>query len=101
MDSGHKQDGGLRAVVPFRRIWCVDFEFQAGGGERPRPVCMVAREVVTGQVIRLWQDELKSLTRPPFDVGPDAVVVAYMAAAEIGSFLELGWNPPEKIFDPF
>jgi DNA polymerase-1 len=101
MHPRHKQEDGLRAVVPFRRIWCVDFEFQSGGGERPRPVCMVAREIVTGQVIRLWQDELRRLTRAPFDTGPDIVVVAYMASAEIGCFLELGWNPPEKILDLF
>ncbi|WP_167561259.1 DNA polymerase [Bradyrhizobium sp. AS23.2] len=29
------------------------------------------------------------------------LVVAYMAAAEMGCFLELGWNPPEKILDLF
>jgi hypothetical protein len=101
MDLSHNQDGGLWAAVPFRRIWCIDFEFQAGGGARPHPVCMVAREVVTNQVVRLWQDELRSLTRAPFDLGSDVVVVAYMAAAEIGCFLELGWHLPEKILDLF
>ncbi|OKO76566.1 hypothetical protein AC630_22315 [Bradyrhizobium sp. AS23.2] len=82
-------------------MWCVDFEFQAGQGKRPRPICMVAREIVTGRTIRLWHDELRSLTRSPLDTGPDVLVVAYMAAAEMGCFLELGWNPPEKILDLF
>jgi hypothetical protein len=29
--------------LPFREIWCIDFEFI--GGENPAPVCMVAKEV--------------------------------------------------------
>src|SRR3979411_1889802 len=101
MDLSHNQDGGLWAAVPFRRIWCIDFEFQAGGGARPRPVCMVAREVVTNQVVRLWQDDLRSLTGAPFDLGSDVVVVAYMAAAEMSCFLELGWKLPVNVLDLF
>jgi DNA polymerase I len=61
----------------------------------------VAREAVTNQVIRLWQDELRRLNQAPFDVGPDAVVVAYMAAAEMGCFLELGWKLPVNVLDLF
>src|SRR5712664_2195832 len=97
MDHSNNQNGGLWAAVPFQRMWCIDVEFGRGS----RPVCLVARELVTVQVVRLWQDELRSLTRVPFDVGPDVVVVAYMAAAEIGCFLELGWQLPEKILDLF
>ena len=40
--------------LPFREIWCVDFEFHGGDGERPIPVCYVAHEVRSGrQVSRL------------------------------------------------
>src|SRR5882672_582822 len=101
MDHNSNQNDGLWAVVPFRRIWCVDFEFQARGGARPHPVCMVAREAVTNQVIRLWQDELTRLNQAPFDVGPDVVVVAYMAAAEMSCFLEVGWKLPVNVLDLF
>jgi DNA polymerase I len=101
MDDSNKRNDGLRAVVPFRRIWCIDFEFQTGGGARPHPVCMVAREVVTNQVIRLWQDELRALNKAPFDVGPDTVVVAYYAPAEMSCFLELGWKLPVNVIDLF
>jgi hypothetical protein len=62
---------------------------------------MVAREAVTNQIIRLWQDELRRLHQAPFDVGPDVVVVAYMAAAEMGCFLELGWKLPINVLDLF
>jgi hypothetical protein len=36
----------------FEELWCVDFEFRAPAGERPDPVCLVARELRTGRVVR-------------------------------------------------
>ena len=39
------------------------------------------------------------LNRAPFDVGPDALFVAYFASAELGCFLELGWPLPENVLD--
>ena len=44
--------------LPFRAIWCIDFEFLAPEGEIPQPVCLVAKEVGTGRLVRLWQDQL-------------------------------------------
>ena len=38
----------------FNSIWLVDFEFKSDAGERPVPVCMVAREVRSGRLIRLF-----------------------------------------------
>ena len=35
----------------YREVWLVDFEFRAPDGERPEPVCMVARERRTGRTI--------------------------------------------------
>jgi hypothetical protein len=49
---------------------------------------MVARELGSNRLIRLWRDELGS--RPPFPVDDDALFVAYFASAELGCFLELG-----------
>jgi len=37
----------------FREIVLVDFEFEAGHGERPKPVCVVAKEIRSGRVWRL------------------------------------------------
>ena len=87
-------------LLPFGEIWLVDFEFQ-GAPEQSWVVCMVAREFRTGRVIRMWRDELVNLRRAPFDVGPDAVVVAYTASAEIGCFLTLGWPLPVNLLDLF
>jgi DNA polymerase-1 len=85
--------------LPFREVWAIDFEFTAPPGTRPAPACMVARELGTGRLIRMWQDELP--TRPPFDVGEDTLFVAYYASAEVGCFLALGWPVPARILDLF
>ena len=60
---------------------------------------MVAREMRSGRLIRLWRDELLSLRRPPFDCGPESLFVAYFASAELGCFLALGWPMPTHILD--
>ena len=52
----------------------MDFEFRAPDGERPEPLCMVARELRGGRLLELWADELRACASPPFDVGPDAPV---------------------------
>jgi DNA polymerase-1 len=83
----------------YRAIVAVDFEFEFGGhaGDRPRPVCMVARELRTGQCWRLWRGQFGS--SPPFATGPDTLVVAYYASAELGCFRALGWPAPARILD--
>jgi DNA polymerase I len=96
-------------ALPYRTIVAADFEFEFGGhssfedasraGERRRPVCMVARDLGTGQTWRLWRDELGPA--PPFPIGPDALFVAFYASAELGCFRALGWPTPTNILDLF
>jgi DNA polymerase-1 len=83
--------------LPFRRIWCIDFEFIAREGENPQPVCLVAKEVGTGRLIKLWQDQFGPVS--PFEIDDDTLIVAYYAPAEIGCFLSLGWPVPTRIID--
>lgn len=80
----------------FTQIWAVDFEFQQPEGERPVPICMVAREVRTGRLVRLWQDQL---SEPPFSMGAESLCVAYYSSAEWGCHLALGWPLPARILD--
>ena len=54
-------------MIPFRECWACDFEFRADRGERPWPVCMVARELHTGREIRMWRGELTTLRCAPFN----------------------------------
>ena len=89
------------AALPFDQIWLVDFEFGALDGDVQRPVCMVAQEHLTGQEIRMWEDELAELRSAPFDTGPRSVLVAYYASAELGCFETLRWPRPANIIDLF
>jgi len=85
----------------YREVWLADFEFHQPPGERPTPICMVAREWRTGRTIREWADRLASMSRPPFPVGPDSLFVAYYASAEFGCFRALGWPAPSRVLDLF
>src|SRR5262245_34342676 len=85
----------------YREIWLVDFEFFAPPGERPVPLCLVARELRSGRLIRLWGDALGSRPQPPFSIGDDCLFVAYYASPEPGCFLGLNWAMPTRILDLF
>jgi DNA polymerase I len=96
-------------MLPFRYIVAADFEFDFGGhqtfeeaarsGERQRPVCLVAKELRSGQEWRIRRDEFGPT--PPFPTGPDALFVAYYASAELGCFKALGWPIPTNVLDLF
>jgi DNA polymerase I len=99
-----KLGGGPANVLdrfPYKEIWCCDFEFFGSDGNRPTPVCMVAQEARSGRTLQIWQDELAQMSEAPFDTGPETLFVAYFASAEIGCFLTLRWDPPERILDLF
>src|SRR5690348_5604601 len=88
------------AALPYREVWCLDFEFRAPDGERPEPLCMVARDLRGGRELRLWRDQLEP-GRPPFRLDERALLVAYYASAELGCFLALGWPMPARVLDLF
>lgn len=89
----------MNAFGKFKEIWLVDFEYQAPDGENPKPHCMVARELRSGRTLRCWGDELRRLKQAPFNVGSDALFVAYYLSAEMLCFLALGWEMPENVLD--
>ena len=91
----------MKALNDFREIWLVDFEFSAPHGERPVVRCMVAREVKTGKVLRLWEDQLTSIASPPYGIDSDSLFVAYYASAEMACHLSLGWELPDYVLDLF
>ena len=81
--------------LPFREIIAIDFEFEAGNGENPRLVCMVAKEIGSGRLIKLWRDQLSRT--PPFAVDDETLIISYYASAAIGCFLQLDWPVPTRI----
>lgn len=80
-------------------LWLMDFEFTTKPGEPPVPLCVVAHEIVSGRWVRRWLDDHP---RPrPLDLGPNAALVAYLASAEVGCYLALGWPLPAMVIDLF
>ncbi len=85
----------------YREVWTADFEFQKPPGDRPRPICLVARELKSGRTLRYWQDDLLALDGAPYPTDRGSLFVAYYAAAELGCHLALGWPLPERVLDLF
>jgi DNA polymerase-1 len=83
----------------FDEVWLVDFEFQCPDGELPRPICLVARELASGRVLRVWESDLRQMKRPPYPTGRAALFVSYYSSAELGCHLALGWPMPENVLD--
>jgi len=93
-----------RLFARFPRVILEDFEFIPALGERPDVVCGVFHDLSTGQTIRLGgqtaqlaRDQLTD--RPPYDIGPDTLVVCFVANAEMACHLSLGWPIPKNILD--
>jgi DNA polymerase I len=93
--------------LPFREIWCVDFEFYPGPGlanggregDPTTPLCLVALEMRSGRLIRQWCDEFGRF--PPYRLDADALFICYMSSAEYGCHIALGWGQPACALDPY
>ncbi len=93
--------------LPFREIWIVDTEFYPGSGlanggvagDPVTPLCLVALEMRSGRLVRLWQDQLGPF--PPYRLDNDALIVGYMLAAEFGFHAALGWGEPACALDAY
>ncbi|MEP4702765.1 MAG: hypothetical protein ABJZ79_16615, partial [Parasphingorhabdus sp.] len=75
----------------------VDTEFIPSDDGNQVVVCVVAKDLRTGEVFRRFADKLGAV--PFYPHGPDTCLVAYFAAAEIDSYRALGWQLPENIID--
>jgi DNA polymerase I len=93
--------------LPFREIWVVDTEFYPGAGlanggregDASTPLCLVALEMRSGRLVRLWQDELGPF--PPYRLDADALFISYLASAEFGFHIACGWGQPACALDPY
>ena len=82
-------------------VWVEDFEFHQPRDESPTPICYVAKELGSGQVIRLWDGEMRRRRTSPIPTGPDTLHVAYYMPAEASCRLALGWPLAERAVDLF
>ena len=48
-------------------------------------------------IVRRWRGEFGDA--PPFDIGPDTLVVGYSLWAEMICFMTLGWKFPAHVYD--
>jgi hypothetical protein len=88
----------MTSLSAFRQVWLVDFEFTSPPGERPVPLCVVARELWTGRLDRAWLADTHP-SHPPYATDADALFVAYYASAELSCHLALNWPVPARILD--
>ncbi len=86
-------------ISKIKQIWFIDFEFIVSGGNRPEPVCLVAYEYWSQNLIRLWKDELINSKTSPYAIDESSIIVAYYASAEMSCHLELGWKLPVHLVD--
>jgi hypothetical protein len=83
----------------FRELWFVDFEFGGGDGDRQSPRCLVAYELRSQKEVRVWEDDLLTLPRPPYSIGKDSCFFAYYLPAELKCHLVLNWKLPVFAID--
>jgi hypothetical protein len=79
------------------KVWSTDYEFSTDSDLNPIPICMVAREVNSGELVRIWLWD-----DPPADCPLDlegSLYVAYNASAEMRCHQTLGWKKPPSILD--
>lgn len=98
--SGTSRPVNTKSLQSFssNKIWLVDFEFNQPDGGTPRPICMVARNLKSGQTRRVWLWD-DSREECPVPLGPDVLYVAYLASAELSCHLALGWALPIHVLD--
>ena len=91
--------GKLQVSTTTKNCGAQTLIFRAPPGECPDVVCVVARELRSGRVVRQWRDEFTA--RPSYRTDDKSLFIAYFASAEVGCHLALGWPAPEHVLDLF
>jgi DNA polymerase I len=83
----------------YRAVICIDTEYHPTPFGHVEPVCLVARDLVSGQEYRAWTDHGDKAQLPRLPTGEDVLYVSYSAPAEWGCWLKWGWDLPQNILD--
>lgn len=70
-------------LLPFSKIWVVDFEYVSTPGNLPEPICLVAKEINTGETIKVWL-EGNNLKAPPYDINESSLFWCISGAVRNG-----------------
>jgi hypothetical protein len=81
----------------FTEIIVFDFEFHCADGDNPSPHCLVASEIRSGRSAKLLREDFSPA--PPFNIGSDALWIAYSGVTDLRCFLSIGWALPENYID--
>jgi hypothetical protein len=87
----------VRHTVTLFPHWCNGGVGQVCG-EHPIPLCLSARELLSGRRYATWLEGSASPT-PPWSTEADALFVTYYGSAEMSCFLALGWPFPARLLD--
>src|SRR5262245_26172840 len=93
--------------LPFREIWAVDTEYYPGPGlanggvegDALTPLCLVACELRSQRIVRLWHTELGPF--PPYRLDTEALINGFMLTAEFGFHIARGWEEPACALDAY
>jgi hypothetical protein len=86
----------------YEHIIVADFEFNGEPGCIPTPECVVSRDLVSGEELRIWLGDGApgaDLKAAPYPLGEDDLYVAFYASAEMSCHLALGWPLPTNLLD--
>ncbi len=87
-------------LLSFKNIFVIDFEFIADSGEKSKPVCVVAHEIISGETKKVWIEGNDPLTiKPPYPMDETDLFIAYFSSAEWGCHLALNWPLPVHVVD--
>ena len=70
-------------LLDFREIWFVDFEFNITSENRQGPVCLVAYELRSERLVKVWQDELIKMKISDIDFSESTEKVDHDMAATV------------------
>jgi len=81
----------------FKHVVVIDFEYKQDEGSRPKPVCVVATDILTNETKRIW---LVGNNNPPIPFPLNGTLwICHYAVAEVSCFIALGWGLPKYIWD--
>jgi DNA polymerase I len=89
----------MQGLDDYRSVILIDTEYRSVPFGHVEPVCLVAKDMVSGQQYRAWTDDGDRTELPTLHDGPDVLYVSYSAPAEWGCWLAWGWELPSNILD--
>ena len=85
----------------FKNVVVYDYEYKFTPGNPPEPVCVVYKELHTGQITKNWlvgEDNKKFYSVSPFPVS-ETLFIAHYSNAEVSCDLAMGYEKPIYIYD--